>query len=455
MTAENRLLGWLRRMLPSRTALRCSREMRAAWPAPAAEILECRNLLSVVTATFSAGSLTLTGDAGKHDLTFARNNATGLVRVQGFNETQIAFNGQTRSFQEFALTANLTIEMGGGDDYVGIDGRGFPLSGALIARFGGGRNNFTAGDLTANAGVQFTGGDFVDNVSFAFLTTSHVQISTGGTFDGVTFWSSKISGAVVLSTGAGSDSIYIENSELAGPFQLDTGSGGENDNVILIGDTLKGPALISTGGGSDHIGILNDNLQGGMQLLAGDGDNTVEFQNSRISSLLVVLTGSGRDTVELGTDDPMTTIHGPVTTDGPVTIDTGSGDDQIVIARSRFNSSVYLSTGYDKASNSISIDDSTFNGGFTALTFGVNNSINIERNSAYAGQTSFNGPVTMAMYGGSSRINIGDSSVPSNKTRFGSSVLIVGGNPRTTVRYALSSTTFVIPPTLINSTLVT
>jgi len=104
-------------------------------------------------------------------------------------------------------------------------------------------------------------------------------------------------------------------------------------------------------------------------------------------------------------------------------------------------------------SNTISIDDAVFKGSFTAQTFGPNNVINVEKNTALTGLTDFKAAVTMAMYGASGQINLGNANDTINRIRFGGSVLFIGGNPQTIVRYTASGTTFNQQPTLINASL--
>lgn len=446
------ILNWLRETLRRKTDTRLRRRVGSVpcWLTPAS-VLETRVLPSSVTANFVAGSLTLWGDTGDHDLSISQDSATGQVQVQGNNGTQITYNGQTATSFEFDLTSSLFLnfQRGSGNDSISFDGTGVSdLSGMISADLGGGTNSLTLSNLTVDFSVSVSGGKGDNQIHLQNVKTCFGNVMTGKGTDTVDIESSQFSGPLTIWTGGGSDTITLHGNTVNSLLSINGGYSKDADSVTVDDSTVSGLALLSTGNGADTLESSGSKFTGGLLAFSNGGNDHVQLANTAVSSIMAVFSGGGDDVVNVKQTD--TTSDATI---GATLIDTGDGSDQIQLAGTKFDSSVVLSTGFDSDSNTVSIDDTTVRGPLVAQTFGPNNVIKVEQNTALTGSTDFQSTVWMANYGASGQINIGVVNDTANRVKFGAWTWFVGGSPGTVVKYSKGGTSFDQQPFLINATL--
>jgi hypothetical protein len=215
-----------------------------------------------VKTQFSNGTLILSEDPNQlgSDQKIVLSIVNGRLRVASANG-QTLIDGQ--AFKDFDQVTNLSINFGGGSDFVRI-----------------------AGASLASLNIDLRDPDTGPNGDVVQL-------------DGVT-----VSGGAVIRTGAGQDEIQIANSNIFGD-----GAGGElaiyvgedsatahsdNDSVSLIGVRTVSSVKISTGAGDDKIVVFQSQIgdgYGGDRLLikAGAGADAIDIGYFRDANGLPVL----------------------------------------------------------------------------------------------------------------------------------------------------------------------
>jgi len=275
------------------------------------ETLEDRSVpAGNVLATFSHGSLHLLGDAFPNDIRVEIGASPGEVTIVGNEDTTIV------GTPTGTVTGSVTINLGGESDTILITG---------------GWDNSPLTSLRIDSGTGF------DTISVENVrVTTKLVVDSGQGNDSVGLqdvWARTVS----INTGEGNDTVgfgglyTVDEPQLfsvQGSLTIDTGAG--NDHVGSWGATsVAGRTRITTGSGPDLVnltGVEYDQLSPFRDLRIDTGLDEDEVYLSGIQAqATTITTGAGRDLVQFGKDD------GPVQILGPLSVNTGEGNDGIVV----------------------------------------------------------------------------------------------------------------------------
>jgi len=184
------------------------------------------------TAVHIAGNVTVFGPAGA----VVSFNAGAPSEVQGnVTVTGGRFIDHFGASFRLRIGGNLTINLAGEDNTVGMGGSGFPVE--------------VGGKLTIRTG------DGNDTISLRFV---------------------NILGATVITTGSGADTLNVENgANFAGTFFANLGNG---DDLIALGQSAGAPRPVQfTAKATILAGAGNDTLQLGNSTITGDANSLVQF----------------------------------------------------------------------------------------------------------------------------------------------------------------------------------
>jgi hypothetical protein len=331
-------------------------------PHSIAERLEARVApAGLVTATFAAGVLTLTGDAEANFVSVSQSTPDSF-QLQGASGTTIALNGAPAetSISFTGTMLDIIAKMGGGDDtlnipgvtvqddvvfegeggedllslnatYVlgdltmlggtGLDrlsgsGTSIYVRGSLLADMGDGENvvDFNAAATTFDGPVTILGGTDADAVSFSgfatkFAKTLTAKLGAGNNALTVAGGDALIGGAVVVENLDHTGSVltqFVPNSAFTANGTI-TVTNGAGDSATIFGGGargyVKGLIKVTTQGGADSVTFgasIVATAAGGMNLALGDGANNFTVSGAAtIGGTLTVTGGSGNDVLIL------------------------------------------------------------------------------------------------------------------------------------------------------------
>lgn len=199
---------------------------------PAFEAMEGRLLMSgTVNVTYSAKSVTITGDGGDNAITIAAPVGGSFDVYGGDGDTMFVYKGTAPAS---GSKVSVKIKMGDGDDKVTF-------------------NDYQVGAVTADLGA----GD--DDINF---------MSTGSIF-----------GNVSVKTGEGANVVQVSSVQLYKALSITGGSGTE---IVELDTHVVGKVTANLGAGTDTFysafsmgGVLNSTFDSLVTLNMGDGDDTV------------------------------------------------------------------------------------------------------------------------------------------------------------------------------------
>jgi hypothetical protein len=327
----------------------------------AAEVLECRTLLSNVGLSVAGGIMTLNGDAGSHEFDVFVD--VDQLVFQGAAGTQFNFLGHT----------NATVSI--------------PLAtiGALNALFG----NFPGGGAKTiffdGANLPPIGGPAIFNMGSGAIDMSISRLG--------------VKGALLYNSGSGPNQLLVSDSQL-GFVSVTTGNGA--DVLAMFNTSVDGGLVASLGGGSDvaQFAGLNGSMvvKGPVTLLTGDGDAEVDFGSSGVGSSMTIdgpltVIGGATGAFDIGIT---ATNAGSVTINGGVSvISLGAGGTEVLLAAVNdgsisVNGSILVSAG---ASNDFVGIISQIGGAHVQITGGLIAILGEGQNSVSLNSQNFGGLV--------------------------------------------------------------
>ena len=261
------------------------------------ESLERREVLAGnVTASVVGATLTLKGDGADNSLAIV---ALGNNRftVTGLNTT---INGSTAAFSPNQSIFNITGNLGGGNDNLGLT------------------NNAQGLDtLATSAGLDL---EATTGLTVAQMQARIDAVTTVNTF--------ALSGSLTVQGGAGNDLIGIVGN-VAGSVIADLGSanaaGGNAlgiDGTTVAGGVASVGGVLSVTGGSQVDGLILQNAKIGGSVIAnlGAGNDSLKIDNAQIRAALSALLGNGNDQLDIDGLDALS-----------ATILAGAGEDVLTI----------------------------------------------------------------------------------------------------------------------------
>jgi VCBS repeat-containing protein len=215
------------------------------------EQLEERTVLAGnITATITAGSLRLIGDAQDNQVLVQRTGTTSLQLSSLDGTTRI--NGQSGPVTLSNFTAGITASTGNGNDLLRFSGS----STDLFRVFGNAMIDTGSGDDT----VQFSNFSVWNSLT---LTTGTGNDKVLGVRDfagvGTNVWGLRVGQDAVINTGTGDDSIELRNSAILRNFVLDANAG--NDRVDLRNNDFQRLSVLNGGIGTDSLNNVGNTFR--------------------------------------------------------------------------------------------------------------------------------------------------------------------------------------------------
>jgi hypothetical protein len=315
------------------------------------EQVEDRRLMAVTGTIGSVGNLPVSQDMGdvadyvQNGNLYVNEAATHLNSANGVAITQVSpghirvagtaaaangvasvVNGQ--AYQDFAVTGNLYVNLGGGGDSVQIGAETF--NGLNIPSFNEIHIDTSAPQPVVSSKVKATTTtalNIPDNDFVAVLgahTLGDMTINTGAGDDNISVENAVIGdGAaardLIINSGAGSDLVSLTGVQVRRNLDIQTYSAvTENDVDVLylnLGSSapvvVGGCTSIRMGGGNDHIFATDPTVfdlfahsvslqsHGSVTIDTGAGDDTAFLRNIRTDSDISINMGAGTDTLEM------------------------------------------------------------------------------------------------------------------------------------------------------------
>jgi hypothetical protein len=271
------------------------------------------------TVTPSGGNLTITGD---------NTSNTVLVQAVANNSVNVTVNGSPASGNPYALTGNLTINMGSANDSVTLDLNGFSLHGSVSissgASLANGGDTITIEDTSA-AGTGNIGGSLSITTGKTSGTGNDQVIFTGVAgfnVDGKTTITGDAASSTSVMVDNGANPAFIVFDSLVTITNADNVTIGTGTNIgpefhggLTVNNSAESPSIANVftmsfssyivgdlqyqgSAGNDAItvgGVITHDVD----INAGDGTNSYIDKGSEIAHDLNYTGGSGNDDFEL------------------------------------------------------------------------------------------------------------------------------------------------------------
>jgi len=365
------------------------------------ERLEDRQMMAgnIKAEILFGDSLVLTEARGSEGLAQAVQVAqvNGRIRVDGLASAsggQTLINGKSRV--EFAIPKNLSINLGGGNDQVGVFNVSLQNIGISTAAPAG--STVTDNDsafvsdvsVTGNLSISTGAGRDTINVLSSKIgngasSTGNLTVSTGvaqafGDMDGdnVIVNSVFVRGKTHIETGASGDSVLVEIATLgdattdatevftgAGADIVNFGHAGDVDGAVFVAGNLDIRTLASLNSTSDvdvdSVTLLDTTVHENIYVKLGAGDDAVNMENVTAFKTILLEGQSGNDTMKLVQINALDGFFATM----------GSGDDVLDITGLRASKmGIMGSDGFDrlfKFDSSNIPRESTFISGFEEI----------------------------------------------------------------------------------------
>ena len=321
----------------------------------------------------------------------------GHIRVMGTaasaNGLASVVNGQ--AFQDFAVTGNLYVNLGGGNDSVQIGD--FGANGNNAPSFNELHIDTSAPTPVISKAVSSPVTNAIPDNDYVMVWGAHtlgdLTITTGAGDDNINVQNSVIGDGptahdLVINSGAGSDLVNVSSAIIRRNVDIQTySSATENDNDSVgfnVGNInpvqVGGSVNVRTGGGNDHISVTDPSVadslihsvgmvsQGSMTFDTGAGNDVAFLRNLWSYSDVSINMGAGADTLtmqEYGTglsmpvsgqlnvqmysslteSDVDTVTISNMHSGGSLSLLTGGGNDVIQLADISSNMDINLDAG--------------------------------------------------------------------------------------------------------------
>ena len=296
------------------------------------ETMEPRQMMAGdVTASVTAGSLYINetaGQTGRDNSVIVSQIAPGRIRVTGNGTTTDGTVSKVNgaAFQDFTVTNDLVVKLGGGSDLIVFDQTAPPTfknvnidtaAPAIVAQ-----------PLVVKGGVVATPFNAPDK-------------------DNIIMWGAKITGNLTVNTGADDDWVYIANTPIGGNVSINTGAGADTAQLQNLPGTIGGSVdiqLYSSLAEKDADVAWLDHVYayGNINVRGGDGADLLHLDNVTSYKDFNLDAGAGDDKLEvndvcavdnffaqLGDGNDNVTINDLYLINGKTQIDGGAGSDSI------------------------------------------------------------------------------------------------------------------------------
>lgn len=224
-----------------------------------------------ITATVSAGALTIIGDDHANKFTLERHGS--YVLITG-HDTLV--NGSAESVRlESVVNSIKATTYGGGDEITIPNALDFVLPGAAWFDLGDGNNKLlmtTAGELSL--GTLFVkGGDGFDTTMIEGAPGSQIgtsaifQLGDGGSSTGLKNLDMPGAGQVNVAASEGGDTLTLDNCEA----KFVVFSGGYGQGSVNIKNSTVGPVTLNGSQGPAGVAIVNTTVNGAVKATGPEG----------------------------------------------------------------------------------------------------------------------------------------------------------------------------------------
>jgi hypothetical protein len=320
--------------------------------------------LNATSSTTIGGTLSITAAQGNDTVTLGAAGASvSLHNVninQGAGDNTVVFNADSNT-----VTGNLAITNGDGLDSFDMTAVSFTVTGNVTITNGDGGSTTALDAATSNSiggALAITNGAGNDAVNFGgnTLDLHNVTIINSNHDSTVNFTGANqtITGNLSVINASGNDVLSVGGNTFAvtGAMTVNHGGGGNTTTIAAnISNDVGALSLVSADGPDSFIGVRLA-VALGTVVNTGDGADLVNFDNSTFNGAVTINTGAGQDTI-LIERNPSTNVS--TTFRAPVTINTGSGDDSLGIGLDADDRAIFQ------------LGPITFNGGagFDAISF--------------------------------------------------------------------------------------
>jgi len=394
---------------------------------PHLESLEGRDTPSNLTVTFANHTLTVKGDPAANSTLTIEGNVSDPTQFTISSSSSDTFNGSSSPFSSKTGVQSFSFVLGG-NETVNFDDSvcAIDLEGNLSFNGGNGDNEFGAELLTVgknltitngtNSGA-FTGPELNFFPSATFLSDLNVggnvtiTNGAGSFFTGISRdvpGSSTIGGNLSITNGTGYRENEIQDTNIDGNVTVSNGHAGSNGNAgsteisntqnttrSIIGGNLSISYL--TGSGLNfNDQIFDTDVKGNVTINHGTGNFTTDFDGLNTSVPVEIggsltMTGSGINTINVGTTDQKTGLI------VAKNLSISGGPDPLYFNNLTVGGTTSLTLG--TGIHELIIDDSVFNGAFTAKIGSGESVVEIDSNIADTYSTLFNRAVDITLTG--------------------------------------------------------
>jgi hypothetical protein len=410
---------------------------------PCLECLEDRcTPAGTVTGSFANGTWTLIGDPANNSILINPTATPGTFSVTGLDGTGIA------GVMNPTNVNHIVVRMLGGDDAVNVNDTGVmrTLSGKLSIEGGAGANNvyirmMTIKNVSVVNGSNATGTDefyLEDSIVKGNLTIANGEgdSETGvyRTTPGVSYIAKEVS----ITNGAGRDRTYIIDYNVGGSVKVTNGlpdAMNEAGYVEIFNETnlagrsvIGGSVLVNyTSGVVDYDGIWDYEVRKNVRFNYGTADAQLFFDGYIVSQPVLIrgnltVNGTGPVFMEIGNQY----LNTGLIVGNNLTVTTGEQADTFNAFRLQVNgiTNIMTSGGID----TVTIDDSYFQGSFTLNTGSGADEVNIETRTPTTASTQFISTVLIDLSGGDDTMTLGFAGSLTRQVELYSTGSFLGGS---------------------------
>lgn len=389
-----------------------------------------------LTVTFSAltHTLTVVGDANGDDVTVEAVPADHTQFT--LTSTSDTFNNHASPYTSPTGVKNFVFKMGAGSDTISFDKTSGPITveGSVTINGGNGANSVSATDLTVGKNLSVANsahatGNVVYLTDFSAGGSVTVKNAGGGSltvFQRDAAGVSTVKGSVTVTNGTGTDQFDLIDTNVDGIVTINNGHGGAGGAGTVSIFNVYNTAFRSVIGGNLTVTYLDGNtlgydaladteVLGNVTYNRGSGtfsthmDGYVTKQPVLIHGNLTI-TGTGASSVAFGTNTGFGNGSGLIV-GKKFTLTSGGGTAETLDFRNfqvGGNTSIKLGDG----GNTVTIDDSEFDGTFTLMSRAGSDTVNIEATTGTTSATEFHKAVLIDLGTGNNATNLADNGNP-------------------------------------------
>jgi hypothetical protein len=202
---------------------------------------------------------------------------------------------------QLAVPRNLLIQIGAGDDSVGLNVNvGQTTAGTARIDTGAGADTAFIQDSQIHDDLTLDAGDGADTVTFDGVEANDsIFANLGGGDDHFTAQNLQAA-RLGLYGSAGADQLGLTDSEITAEAVI---FGGAGDDRVSASGITAGDLTLNAGDGNDQVSLLDSTVSNSAMLSMGNGNDAVRLDNLSVEESLVALMGAGTDSLTVRNTD--------------------------------------------------------------------------------------------------------------------------------------------------------